>query len=940
MSVILVVERDTSRSERISDALRSDGLTVTTVAGHAEALSSAEERAPGLLLASSALPEASALLADFSHSRGGPGAVVLAPAAEGASAADYQADELLAEPYSDDQLREIVQRCLATAPDSRPEAARRSDKTERLTSADIFGDVLAEVEAEARSTKPAPGARKPPKPTGDLERRLEETLSGVIPVAGRAKRPNRARTPEQRHEARKRRPALPPETEIDRLLDQTLSSLDIPTRPRKPKTPTAPPATTAPRETSAPPIDAEPAPPEPNTRDGRFPDTQRLTKPSPEPQAPGIEIEPEDAVATSPPGRSPVEEARAEETPAEETPAEEARTQRRAGDTPPQRRAGDTLPQRRAGDTPPQRRADDPSSASKLSAQAPASAPAGPTTDQFRTRLLPTVKLAAEASSGETFGDYTLLDRIAIGGMAEVWRARRRGVEGFQKTVAIKKILSHLTGSKDFVTMFIDEAKLAAQLSHNNIIQIYDLGKVGDDFFIAMEHVDGKDLRSVLTAAQESSRPIPPSLGLLIVSAVASALHYAHRKRDFDNRALGLVHRDVSPQNVMVSYEGAIKLCDFGIVKAVAKASTTQLGALKGKLQYMSPEQAWGKSVDARSDIFSLGSVMFEVLTGTQLFSGDSEISVLDAVRECRIRSPREIVPEIPEEVDRIVSKALAKSPEERFQTAGDLEQEITAVLDNLRPTPSQKDLASYLHSLFEPPKSGAVALTPQDAEQPVAEPETEMPGAEMPGAEMPGAEKPEAEKPGAAAGGPATGSGRWKLIAAAVLFAILIGIGFLALPSLLKREASTPPAAAPAPRVAPPEAPAPDRTPAEAAAAGTGDNPTGDNATGETAGDAEGTPTADTEDTAGELAAATSDDATQDGPTETGSPVAAGEIDIEQMVKDQLTERAELLTRDLEAKKRRLEEELARTKAESRPSSEDGKEGDDNDGKNGDGES
>ena len=270
--------------------------------------------------------------------------------------------------------------------------------------------------------------------------------------------------------------------------------------------------------------------------------------------------------------------------------------------------------------------------------------------DQFRTRPPPAHAPNRDMTEGEIFGDYTLLDRIATGGMAEVWRARRRGVEGFQKTFAIKKILSHLTGSQDFVKMFIDEAKLAAQLSHNNIIQIYDLGKVGDDFFIAMEHVDGKDLRSILTAAQESGRAIPIGLGLSIVSAVARALDYAHRKRDFDNRDLGLVHRDVSPQNVMISHEGAIKLCDFGIVKAVAKASTTQMGALKGKLQYMSPEQAWGKSVDARSDIFSLGSVLYEVLTGTQLFSGESEIGILDTVRECRIQSPRRIVPEIPEE--------------------------------------------------------------------------------------------------------------------------------------------------------------------------------------------------------------------------------------------------------------------------------------------------
>ena len=308
------------------------------------------------------------------------------------------------------------------------------------------------------------------------------------------------------------------------------------------------------------------------------------------------------------------------------------------------------------------------------------------------------------AQEGEAFGDYTLIDRIATGGMAEVWRARRRGVEGFQKTVAIKRILSHLTDTPDFINMFIDEAKLAAQLSHNHIIQIYDLGKVGDDFFIAMEFVDGKDLRSILDSARKLGKPLPLELALMIVAALARALDYAHRKKDFENRALGLVHRDVSPQNVLISYEGEIKLCDFGIVKAVAKASTTQMGALKGKLQYMSPEQAWGKTVDARSDIFSLGSVLFEVLTGERLFTGDSELSVLDAVRECRVRSPRELVPEVPEEIDRIVLRALTSTPEERYQTAKAMEEDIQAALDSLRLAPSQSALAAYVSQVFHPP--------------------------------------------------------------------------------------------------------------------------------------------------------------------------------------------------------------------------------------------
>ncbi len=932
MSVILVVEQDAGRAERVSAALRRDGLSVTTVAGRAEALGSAEERMPGLLLASSAVPDLAALVADFSRRRGGPGAIVMAE--KPGLAEDHGADEILAEPFSDDQLRELVQRCLTSGrPD---ESTQDSSEAEQLTSADIFGDVLAEVEAEARSTKPATEARKPSLPMADIERRLEETLSGVIPLAGKGKRPATARGPGSPGRVRRRRPEAQTEAEIDDLLDQTLSSLDIPARPRKSPAPTAPPADvpSAPvredaRTAAAVPPPAAAVPPpaaaaptsEPTTDTfgrGEIPEMPVRWPPASLPSDASRPFDHDGAPA-------PVESTPAEPTPAEPTPTASADVELFGQSfTPSVSMLGATAPEESTGATPL-------TSLDELQPEA----------NQFRTQALPTFDLAAEVSEGEAFGDYTLLDRIATGGMAEVWRARRRGVEGFQKTVAIKKILSHLTGSQDFITMFIDEAKLAAQLSHNNIIQIYDLGKVGDDFFIAMEHVDGKDLRSILTASQESSRPIPLGLGLLIVSAVARALEYAHRKRDFDGDAMGLVHRDVSPQNVMISYEGTIKLCDFGIVKAVAKASTTQMGALKGKLQYMSPEQAWGKSVDARSDIFSLGSVFYEVLTGSQLFSGESEISVLDAVRECRISSPREIVPEIPEEVAAIVGKALAKSPDERFQTAGDLEHEIRAVLDNLRTTPRQKDLARYLHGLFDLPKSGAVALATPGATDGAAPDPLSPAGLEAPALVAPSvapavaaptigapsvaeppiadsAEQAAAEKPAAA-----TSSGTWKWLAAAALAAILAAIGFLVLPSLLQREES-PSATAPPPRVeAAPAAPVVSPAPLEDATEASIDDPTSE--TGLTDPDA-ATGDAATGDT--ETAEATADPtlvATEAPPAEPGAVTAAG-IDIEQMVNDELTSRAEQLRKDFEAEKKRIERELARTQAEDKPPAEDGK--------------
>jgi TonB family protein len=307
-----------------------------------------------------------------------------------------------------------------------------------------------------------------------------------------------------------------------------------------------------------------------------------------------------------------------------------------------------------------------------------------------------------EPKDGVKFGQYVLLEKIAVGGMAEVWKARMRGVEGFQKIVAIKKILPHLSDNQDFIEMFIDEAKLAAQLNHNNIIHIYDLGKIQSSYYIAMEYVDGSDLKTILKRAQERDQPVTMELALFVASKIASALDYAHRKRDFDDHELGLVHRDVSPQNVLISEEGDIKLCDFGIAKAASKASHTQAGALKGKLQYMSPEQAWGKHIDKRSDIFALATVLFEMLTGRRLFTGDNELSILEQVREARVVAPSQYNDEVTPEIDAIVLKALQKEPEKRYQTAGEMARDLDQVLYSFKPTPTSADLAIYMHRLGE----------------------------------------------------------------------------------------------------------------------------------------------------------------------------------------------------------------------------------------------
>jgi TonB family protein len=306
----------------------------------------------------------------------------------------------------------------------------------------------------------------------------------------------------------------------------------------------------------------------------------------------------------------------------------------------------------------------------------------------------------APLPSGTPFGQYELIELIATGGMAEVYRARMSGVEGFQKIVSIKRILPHLTDNDEFVTMFVDEAKVAAQLQHPNIIHIYDLGKIERSYYIAMEYIDGKDLRSILRTLEEKHARLPIGLALFIASRLAAALEYAHRKRDLQGKSLGLVHRDVSPQNVLISYDGDIKLCDFGIAKAASKASHTRSGALKGKLQYMSPEQAWGRDIDNRSDIFSLGLVLYEMLTGRKAFAGDSELSILEQVRSPRIVPPREYDPAIPPEVERVVMTALKENRDERFQSAADLGADLTNMLQVIRPAPGASELGAFLAEL------------------------------------------------------------------------------------------------------------------------------------------------------------------------------------------------------------------------------------------------
>jgi serine/threonine protein kinase len=311
-----------------------------------------------------------------------------------------------------------------------------------------------------------------------------------------------------------------------------------------------------------------------------------------------------------------------------------------------------------------------------------------------------------EPRAGGTYGPYRLLERVAVGGMAEVFRAKRSGVEGFEKVVAVKRILPHLSDNKEFVDMFIDEAKMVAGLTHPNIVQISDLGKIDRSYYIAMEYVHGRDLRSILRRAKERSLRVPLDISAFIVNRVCSALEYAHRKKEESGRPMMLVHRDVSPQNILISFEGDVKLTDFGIAKAASKATTTDRGALRGKLLYMSPEQAWGKPMDRRSDIFSLGIVFYEMLTDQKPFLGTSEMSILETVRECRVPAPSTLNPRIPEKLEKVVMKALERDPELRYQDAGEMHRDLERVLHERQP-PNAAGLARFLEILFDEAERG-----------------------------------------------------------------------------------------------------------------------------------------------------------------------------------------------------------------------------------------
>src|SRR4051812_801785 len=308
----------------------------------------------------------------------------------------------------------------------------------------------------------------------------------------------------------------------------------------------------------------------------------------------------------------------------------------------------------------------------------------------------------AKAKPGATrFGKYTLIDRIAVGGMAEIFLARQAGLEGYEKTIVIKRIRPHLSKQASFVKMFLNEAKLAAQLNHPNIVQIYDLGKIGESYFIAMEYIFGRDMRRIIPQADSMGIPFPMVYALKIASSVCEGLFYAHQKVDLYGNPLNIVHRDVTPENIFVSFDGTVKVLDFGIAKAANQIEQTRAGEIKGKLSYMSPEQCMGKMLDCRSDLFSLGVVLYEWLTGFKLFTGDSEVAILKSITEGKIYAPSYFKADIPEAVEAILMKALEKDREKRYQTAWEMQYDLDQFLSQYEFTPSNIHLSNFLKQLF-----------------------------------------------------------------------------------------------------------------------------------------------------------------------------------------------------------------------------------------------
>lgn len=309
---------------------------------------------------------------------------------------------------------------------------------------------------------------------------------------------------------------------------------------------------------------------------------------------------------------------------------------------------------------------------------------------------------STEPRAGTYFlGRYRVVDEIGIGGMATVHLARMDGLGGFQKWVAIKKIHAHLLEDESFVQMFLDEARIVARISHSNVATVFELGKHEDCYWIAMEYLHGEPLRELMRRTEEIGTPMPPEIACRVIADAAEGLHAAHELVGKNGEKLQLVHRDVTPHNLFVTYDGTTKVVDFGIAKFASRISNTRAGTLKGKLAYMSPEQVHGEPIDRRTDLFALGVVLWELTTGQRLFRMDNDLDTLAKVQECNVPRPSTLVRGYPIDLEKIVMKVLARNRNERFKTARELSRALQSLLMRRGLFIASDEVASYVQSIF-----------------------------------------------------------------------------------------------------------------------------------------------------------------------------------------------------------------------------------------------
>ena len=304
-------------------------------------------------------------------------------------------------------------------------------------------------------------------------------------------------------------------------------------------------------------------------------------------------------------------------------------------------------------------------------------------------------------SAAVRFGKYDLLALLATGGMAEIWLARVSGMAGFEKRVVIKRLLDKLAVDHEYVEMFLDEARINARLSHSNVVEVLELGQVEGKYFMAMEYVPGLSLSQVGKKSTQRLGDVPQHVACGVVAQACAGLHYAHEKALPDGTPLGIIHRDVSPQNLILTFEGLVKVLDFGIAKATGRKSETRTGMVKGKFSYMSPEQCLGQALDRRSDVFALGIVLFELATARRLFKRGATYDTYTAITTADIPRPRALNPKIDPAVEEVILKALSRSPDDRFATAEAMQEAIEQAMHRAGLRGSHVDLQKFMQQTF-----------------------------------------------------------------------------------------------------------------------------------------------------------------------------------------------------------------------------------------------